>query len=91
MKKREGISLREVARRDGCSGKLARWGIVRDYIKEFLDGSVDQKFIGSERWEAARLAGAMEIPADATLKPVRTETFAAAAILRPRGLLDETH
>lgn len=90
MRKREGISLREFAMRDGCSEKLVRRGISRGYITRFPDGSVDQKFIGTGWRESARIAGAMEIAADTPMKPVRAqvsafplpieaETFALAA------------
>jgi hypothetical protein len=49
-----GISIREFARRDGCSEKLVRRHIDRGGIKRFPDGSIDPASVGTGWRESAR-------------------------------------
>lgn len=43
----QGISLREFARRDGCSDTLVRKAIKGGYLRPFGDGSLDPALVGT--------------------------------------------
>jgi hypothetical protein len=49
-----GISIREFARRDGCSEKLVRRHVERGGLKRFADGTVDPTGIGTGWRESSR-------------------------------------
>ncbi|MCB8877597.1 hypothetical protein [Acidisoma silvae] len=77
----EGISIREFARRDGCSERLVRRHVDRGAITKFPDGSIDPTFVGTGWRSSARRQGRADRPADTSekLKPVRTKLSAFVA------------
>jgi hypothetical protein len=75
-----GISVREFARRDGCSEKLVRRHVERGGITKLPDGSLDPACVGTGWRESARRQMTdADIAADtsAKMETVRTELSAA--------------
>jgi hypothetical protein len=54
---RQGISIREFARREGCSDMLVRKALKLKRLKAFADGSVDPNLVGSP-WRQSNATGA---------------------------------
>jgi len=72
--KRSGISIREFARRDGCSDTLVRRALKSGQLAALPDGSVDPSLIGSA-WRPSNSEGR------ANTRPVRS--------VRERGFATE--
>jgi hypothetical protein len=53
----QGISIREFARRDGCSGTLARRGVKTGHLTAFSDGTLDPAVVGTG-WRKGNRDGA---------------------------------
>lgn len=53
----DGISIREFARREGCSDTLVRKGLKSGHIKAFGDGTLDPALVGTG-WRKGNRAGA---------------------------------
>lgn len=74
-----GISLREFARRDGCSDTLVRKALKANRLKAFDDGSLDPALVGTA-WREANAKGANPANSSAnsshpvrSSQPVRSE------------------
>lgn len=65
----EEISKREFARRDGCSEKLVREGVVSGFLPVLASGKLDAALVGTGWRKANRRAGE---GADPSADPVRT-------------------
>jgi hypothetical protein len=87
-----GISIREFARRDGCSDKLVRRALQRGHLQALADGSIDLSLVGTG-WRKLNRRAALtadkgaDIGADtgADMPPdVRTQVSAPAPASAPR-------
>jgi hypothetical protein len=56
-----GISIREFARRDGCSDMLVRKAIKTGRLHALADGTLDPQFVGSG-WRKANRRGEPKVP-----------------------------
>ena len=56
-----GISIREFARRDGCSDMLVRKAIKRGRLHALADGTLDPQLVGSG-WRKANRRGQPKVP-----------------------------
>lgn len=74
-----GISIREFARRDGCSDKLVRRALESGHLQSLSDGRIDPALVGSG-WRKTNRRGA-DTPADTADCPhfVRTHVSAVSA------------
>ena len=69
-----GISIREFARREGCSDKLVRNALFAAKLKALPDGTLDPGLVGTGwRHGNRHRAETADTPADTPSAPVRTE------------------
>ena len=82
----EGISIREFARRDGCSDKVVRRKIESGHLPTLTGGKLDPALVGTD-WRARPATGADTKPKSADSPQVSAALSAVAA--RDDETLDE--
>lgn len=80
---RTGISIREFARRDGCSDTLVRKALKTGHLKAFEDGTLDPELVGSGWREANRKAANPHANTDANSANPTNNVVRIAAVRAP--------
>lgn len=74
-----GISIREFARRDGCSDKLVRRAILAGHLKALADKSLDPQAVGSG-WRKANRRAAPDADMSALVDSTLAEQLSGGSL-----------